>query len=51
MEDVANRVTDWIQLTPDGHNVYLKAVENSFGCEVDYAMLVSATGRRTASRS
>jgi IS1 family transposase len=40
VDDVAQRLSNRIQLTTDGHTVYLTAVENAFGCEVDYAMLV-----------
>jgi IS1 family transposase len=40
VDDVAQRLANRIQLTSDGHKVYLTAVENSFGCEVDYAMLI-----------
>jgi len=40
MNDVAERVTDRIQLTSDGHKAYLEAVEGAFGADVDYAMLV-----------
>lgn len=40
VDDVAQRLANRIQLTSDGHKVYLTAIENSFGCEVDYAMLV-----------
>jgi IS1 family transposase len=40
VDDVAERLTSRVQLTTDGHKVYLNAVENAFGCEVDYAMLV-----------
>jgi hypothetical protein len=29
-----------VQLTTDGHKVYLEAVEGAFGSEIDYAMLV-----------
>jgi hypothetical protein len=29
----------------DGHKVYWKAVENAFGSEIDYAMLVKVYGR------
>jgi hypothetical protein len=28
-----------VQLTTDGHRVYLEAVESAFGLEIDYAML------------
>ena len=37
---MAQRLTNRIQLTTDGHKVYLNAGENAFGCEVDYAMLI-----------
>lgn len=40
VDDVAQRLTNRIQLTTDGHKVYLDAVENAFGCEVDYALLI-----------
>ena len=40
MEDLASRLANRVQLTTDGHRVYLEAVEGAFGCEVDYAMLV-----------
>jgi len=40
VDDVAQRLTNRIQLTTDGHKVYLNAVENAFGCEIDYAMLI-----------
>ena len=33
-------VTNRVQLTTDGHRVYLQAVEDAFGSEIDYAMLV-----------
>jgi IS1 family transposase len=39
IDDLAGRLTNRIQLTTDGLRVYLDAVEGSFGCEIDYAML------------
>jgi len=39
MHDVAERITNRIQLTTDGHRVYLEAVESAFGLDIDYAML------------
>ena len=39
MHDVAERISTRIQLTTDGHRVYLEAVESAFGSEIDYAML------------
>ncbi len=44
MLDVAGRITTRVQLTTDGHGVYLDAVENAFGTFVDYAMLVKLYG-------
>lgn len=44
MNDVASRLSNRIQLTTDGHRVYAEAVENAFGSEVDYAMLVKIYG-------
>lgn len=44
IEDLASRMANRIQLTTDGHKVYLNAVEAAFGAEVDYAMLVKVYG-------
>jgi IS1 family transposase len=44
MDDVAARVNNKLQLTTDGHAVYLNAVTNSFGYAVDYAQLVKLYG-------
>jgi IS1 family transposase len=44
MLDVADRVTNRIQLTTDGLRAYLKAVDNAFGDDVDYSMLVKMYG-------
>lgn len=44
MEDVASRLAGRIQLTTDGHKVYLEAVEAAFGGAIDYAMLVKKYG-------
>jgi IS1 family transposase len=38
--DLASRLANRVQLTTDGHKVYLEAVEGAFGSEIDYAMLV-----------
>jgi IS1 family transposase len=41
MDDLAGRLADRVQLTTDGHHVYLEAVENAFGWDVVYyAMLI-----------
>jgi len=44
MRDVALRIVNRIQLTTDGHRVYAEAVEDAFGSEIDYAMLVKLYG-------
>jgi IS1 family transposase len=44
MQDVSGRLRNRIQLTTDGHRVYADAVEDAFGCEIDYAMLVKIYG-------
>jgi IS1 family transposase len=44
MQDVASRISNRIQLPTDGHRVYAEAVENAFGSEIDYAMLVKIYG-------
>lgn len=40
IEDLASRLASRVQLTTDGHHPYLKAVEDAFGGDIDYAMLV-----------
>lgn len=44
MHDVAARLRHKIQLTSDGHRVYLDAVEPAFGMDIDYAMLQKMYG-------
>lgn len=44
MQDVADRVANRVQLTTDGHAAYLSAVEDAFGADIDYAMLVKHYG-------
>jgi IS1 family transposase len=40
IDDLAGRLAHRIQLTTDGQKPYLEAVEDSFGADIDYAMLV-----------
>jgi IS1 family transposase len=40
MDDLASRLDNRVQLTTDGHKVYLEAVEGAFGGSIDYAMLI-----------
>ncbi len=45
MRDLASRLANRVQLTTDGHGVYLRAVDDTFGWNgVDYAMLVKLYG-------
>jgi IS1 family transposase len=44
MDDLASRLANRVQLTTDGHRVYLTAVENAFAFDIDYAMLVKIYG-------
>ena len=49
MEDLAGRLSNRVQLTTDGHKAYLKAVEQGFGSNIDYAMLVKIYGNPRSS--
>jgi hypothetical protein len=40
MRDLAPRLSHKVQLTTDGHKPYLEAVEDAFGGDIDYAMLI-----------
>ena len=44
MNDVAERLSNRVQLTTDGHRAYLEAVEGAFGAGVDYAQLIKLYG-------
>jgi len=44
IDDLASRLSSRIQLTTDGNRVYLDAIENAYGGEVDYAMLQKIYG-------
>lgn len=44
MQDLALRLSNRVQLTTDGHKAYLEAVEDVFGSEIDYAMLIKLYG-------
>src|SRR6202030_151466 len=47
MDDLRSRVTTRVQLTTDGHRAYLEAVEEVFGADIDYGMLVKLYGAET----
>lgn len=44
MTDLASRLKHRVQLTTDGHKPYLQAVDDAFGGDIDYAMLVKTYG-------
>jgi len=44
IHDLKSRLSTRVQLTTDGHKAYLNAVEDAFGCEIDYAMLTKIYG-------
>jgi len=44
MNDLRERLANRVQLTTDGHRAYLQAVEEAFGANIDYAMLVKLYG-------
>jgi len=44
IQDVAKRLANRVQMTTDGHRAYLSAIEDSFGNDIDYAMLVKMYG-------
>jgi IS1 family transposase len=44
MDDLRQRVVTRMQLTTDGHTPYLRAVEEAFGADIDYAMLIKVYG-------
>ena len=48
MDDLAGRLANRVQLTTDGHRAYLQAVEDAFGANIDYAMLVKLYGNDRA---
>ena len=46
IHDLKNRMANRIQLTSDGYRPYRQAVEDAFGSEVDYAMLIKLYGKQ-----
>lgn len=45
INDLASRIATKVQLTTDGHHPYLEAVEDAFGGNIDYAMLIKIYGK------
>ena len=50
MLDLQRRVVGHLQLTTDGHSPYLQAVEEVFGGDIDYAMLIKQYGAPTGQK-
>jgi hypothetical protein len=48
MEDLGLCLANRVQLTTDGHRVYLNAEEGAFGSEIEYTMLVKIYGNDSA---
>lgn len=44
MRDLAARLSNRVQLTTDGHNMYLDAVEDAFGKDIDFSQLIKLYG-------
>lgn len=44
MKDLVIRLKNKVQLTTDRHRAYLNAVEDAFGGDIDYAMLIKVYG-------
>src|SRR3954469_23195036 len=47
MDDLRGRLANRVQLTRDGHKAYLQAVEDAFGADIDYGMLIKLYGAET----
>lgn len=45
LKDLASRLKNRIQLTTDGHRMYIEAVDSAFGINVDFAQLVKIYGK------
>lgn len=45
MQDLAKLLNHRVQLTSDGHKAYLKAVDDAFGNNIDYATLIKMYGK------
>jgi IS1 family transposase len=44
INDLKGRLANRVQLTTDGHRVYVEAIEAAFGADIDYGMLVKLYG-------
>src|SRR5947209_8062393 len=48
MDDLRGRLANRVQLTTDGHKAYLQAVEEAFGADIDYGMLIQLYSPETS---
>jgi hypothetical protein len=48
MDDLRSRLANRVQLTTDCHRAYLEAVEEAFGADIDYGMLVKLYGAESS---
>jgi len=48
LQDLASRLVNRVQLTTDGHAMYLSAVEDAFAGSIDFAQLVKIYGADTS---
>jgi IS1 family transposase/transposase-like protein len=44
VDDLASRLAKRVQITTDGFRFYVQAIENAFGCDVDFAQLIKLYG-------
>ncbi|MCY3844091.1 MAG: IS1 family transposase [Acidobacteria bacterium] len=51
VSDLASRLRHRIQLTADGHQPYVAAVEDVFGADVDFAQLIKVYGHESATEA
>lgn len=51
IDDLRGRLANRVHLTTDGHKPCLQAIEESFGADIDYAMLVKIYGEGRVARS
>jgi len=47
--DLKGRLANRVQLTTDGHGMYLEAMKHAFGADIDYGMLVKLYGQEPES--
>ena len=45
ISDLRDRLANRVQLTTDGHRMYLEAVESAFGADIDYVQLIKLYGK------